>query len=75
MIEVGSQKFNPVSFITRVGDVKPIIILPKEDYVLYLTPVDSNDLTTKEILALRGTPEGLLSLLRPDNKLEALIMA
>lgn len=52
MIGVGSQNFNLTSFITRIGDDKVVIILPEEDHVLYLTPVDPTNLTSEKILAL-----------------------
>lgn len=75
MIGVGSQNFNPTSFITRIGDDKPIIILLEEDYVLYLDPIDPTDLPIEEILSLWETlEEEPLSLLPSDDMLEAPIM-
>ncbi len=72
MIEVGSRTFNPASFITRIGDDKPIIILLEEDYVLYLDPVDLIDLTTtRNTMSMWETPREPLSLLPSDDELEA----
>lgn len=74
MIEEGNQVFNPASFITRIGDEKPSIVLPEEDHVLYLNSVDLTDLTTEDILSLWETSDEPLSLLPPDNELEALVI-
>lgn len=74
MIGVGIQTFNPASFITRIGDEKPVIILLKEDYILYLDHVDPTDLTTEGILSLLETLEEPLSLLPSDDELEAPVM-